>query len=106
LNQRMELKLHPFPDRTLIGKVDEIEMQPVSSLAVQLSTRAGGEVPTKPDGSDEPARASYRVRMLLDNDADCSMRIGMTGLGKVHVERQTLGYRLWRLFNETFNFRF
>jgi len=107
-NQRVELKLHEFPRRTLIGEIEEIERQSVSALPIQLSTRAGGEVPTTPtaDGSDEPTRAAYRVRMLLDNTPDMSIRIGMTGIGKIHVERQTLGYRLWLFLNETFNFGF
>ena len=107
-NQRVELKLHEFPYRTLAGEIEEIERQSVSSLAIQLSTRAGGEVPTaaKADGSEEPLRASYRVRIFLDNTSDFSIRIGMTGIGKIHVERQTLGYRLWLFVNETFNFGF
>ena len=105
-NQRIELKLHEFPDRTYVGEVDEIEQQSVSVLPIQLSTRAGGEVPTTTkDGSEEPNRVSYRVRMLLDNTPDLSLRIGMTGIGKIHVDQQTLAYRLWLLVNETFNFR-
>jgi hypothetical protein len=107
VNQRIDLKLHEFPSRTFVGKMEEIERQKISALAIQLSTRAGGEVPTtsKPDGVEEPSRASYRVRMLLDNTPELSLRVGMTGIGKVHVERQTLGSRLWRLFKETFNFK-
>ncbi|MDR0520962.1 MAG: hypothetical protein LBH00_03805 [Planctomycetaceae bacterium] len=104
--QRSELKLHEFPDKTYFGKIEEIEKQPVTSLPMQLSTRAGGEIPTssQPDGSELPNRAHYRVRMLLDND-DLSIRAGMTGIAKIHTDNQTLGYRLWTLFNETFNFR-
>jgi len=106
-NQRVELKLHEFPDMTFFGVIDEIEKQWIASLEIQLSTRAGGEVPTttKADGVEEPTRTSYRVRMLLENTPDLSLKVGMTGLGKVHVEPQTLGYRLWRFFNETFNFK-
>jgi putative peptide zinc metalloprotease protein len=105
-DQRVELKLHEFPDQIFFGQIDEIEQQPVSALTIQLSTRAGGEVPTTTkEGSEEPTRASYRVRMLLDNNPDLSVRVGMTGIGKIHVEQQTLGYRLWLLVNETFNFR-
>ena len=107
-NQRIELKLHESPHRILTGKIDEIERQSISALPIQLSTQAGGEVPTttRADGSEEPIRAAYRVRMLLENTPDLSIRIGMTGIGKIHVERQTLGYRLWLFVNETFNFGF
>ena len=104
--QQIELKLHQFPDQTFGGEIAEIERLPVSALPLQLSTRAGGEIPTTTrDGTEEPIRAAYRVRMLLDNDSDLSLRIGMTGIGKIHVEQRTLGYRLWLLVNETFNFR-
>jgi len=105
--QRMELKLHEFPDRTYEAELVEIERQSVTTLARQLTTNAGGEIPvtTKPDGSDEPTRTAYRVRMELDNTPDQSIRVGMTGIGKVHVDPQTLGYRLWLFVNETFNFR-
>ena len=106
-DQLVELKLHEFPSRTLTGTIDEIERQEVSALEIQLSTRAGGEVPTTAGTNGEvPTRAAYRVRVLLENTPDLSIRIGMTGIGKVHVERQTLGYRLWLLVNETFNFGF
>ena len=107
-NQRVELMLNEFPCRTLTGKVEEIERKPISALPIQLSTRAGGEVPTVTNmsGAEEPTRASYQVRMFLENTPDLSIQIGMTGIGKVHVERQTLGYRLWRFVNETFNFGF
>jgi putative peptide zinc metalloprotease protein len=105
--QRIELKFHQFPTRTFFGEIDEIEKQSISALDIQLSTRARGEIPTtsKPDGSEEPTRATYRVRMMLDNNPDRSIRMGMTGIGKIHVEQQTLGYRLWQLVHETFNFR-
>ena len=108
LNQRVELKLHEFPDQTFFGEVVEIEKQKVTSLEPQLSTSAGGEVPTtrsQTDGSEEPNRASYRVRMFLDNKPDLSIRVGMTGVCKIHVDPQTLGQRLWFKVNETFNFR-
>ena len=107
-NQRVELMLHEFPGRALTGQIAEVERKPISALAIQLSTRAGGEVPTvtNAEGTEEPTRASYQVRMLLESTPDLSIRIGMTGIGKIHVERQTLGYRLWRFVNETFNFGF
>jgi putative peptide zinc metalloprotease protein len=104
--QRVELKLHEFPDNIFAGKIHEIEKQAVSSLDVQLATRAGGEVPTttQRDGAEKPNSASYRVRMLLDNP-DLSIKVGMTGIAKVHVEPQTLAKRAWLFVNETFNFK-
>ncbi|MDR0705691.1 MAG: HlyD family secretion protein, partial [Planctomycetaceae bacterium] len=104
--QRVELKLHEFPGKTFEGQIHEIEKQAVASLDVQLATRAGGEVPTttQRDGAEKPNSASYRVRMLLDNP-DLSIKVGMTGVAKIHVEPQTLGKRAWLFVNETFNFK-
>ncbi|MDR0870642.1 MAG: HlyD family efflux transporter periplasmic adaptor subunit [Planctomycetaceae bacterium] len=104
--QEVTVKLNEFPDRVFTGTVSEIEKQAVQSLDVQLSTKAGGDVPTttKRDGSEEPNSASYRVRMLLDNP-DLSIRVGMTGTAKVRVEPLTLVWRVWLFINETFNFK-
>jgi putative peptide zinc metalloprotease protein len=104
--QIVELKLQEYPGKTFYGEVGEIEKQAVKSLDVQLSTRAGGEVPTttQRDGTEQPNSASYRVRVLLDNP-DLSIRVGMTGIAKVHVRPKTLAMRAWLIFNETFNFK-
>ncbi len=106
LGQKVELKLNEFPGKTFEGDIHKIERQKVTALDVQLSTRAGGEVPTttNKEGAEEPNSASYRVRMLLDNP-DLSIKVGMTGAAKVHVEPQTLGNRLWLFVNNTFNFK-
>ena len=108
LAQRVELKLHEFPDLTFYGEIVDIEKHKITALELQLSTSAGGEVPAtrrQEDGSEEPNRPSYKVRMLLDNNPDLSIRVGMTGVSKIHVAPQTLGKRLWLFVNETFNFR-
>ncbi|MDR3234163.1 MAG: hypothetical protein LBT46_10965 [Planctomycetaceae bacterium] len=104
--QIVEVKLHEFPNVIFYGEISEIEKQAVESLDVQLSTRAGGEVPTttQRDGTEKPNSASYRVRMLLDNP-DLTIKIGMTGVAKIHVQPKTLAMRAWLLFNETFNFK-
>ncbi|MDR3182501.1 MAG: biotin/lipoyl-binding protein [Planctomycetaceae bacterium] len=104
--QIVELKLHKFPARTFRGEISEIEKQAIESLDVQLSTRAGGEIPTttQRDGTEQPNSASYRVRMLLDNP-DLTVRVGMTGVAKIHVKAKTLAMRAWLIFNETFNFK-
>jgi putative peptide zinc metalloprotease protein len=108
LHQRVELKLHEFPDLIFFGTIAEIEKHKITALEPQLSTSVGGEVPTtrqQGTAAEEPNSASYRVRMVLDNNPDLSIRVGMTGASKIHVDPQTLGYRLWLTINETFNFR-
>ncbi len=104
--QRTEILLDAFPGRIFSGIIAKIEEREMNDVPTQLSTRGGGDVPTSTnaDGHERPSRASYRITVPLEND-DESIRVGMTGLAKVHVAPQTLGYRLWRLFNETFNFK-
>ncbi|MDR1289750.1 MAG: hypothetical protein LBK06_00965 [Planctomycetaceae bacterium] len=106
IDGRVEVMLHELPDRIFAGKINEIEEQAVASLDIQLSTTAGGDVPTmrQKDGSEKPLSASYRVKMLLDNN-DNLIKPGMTGTAKIHATPQTLSMRAWRLFNETFNFK-
>ncbi|MDR1485421.1 MAG: biotin/lipoyl-binding protein [Planctomycetaceae bacterium] len=103
---RVEVMLHELPDRIFVGEINEFEEQAVASIEVQLSTTAGGEVPTmrQKDGSEKPLSASYRVKMMLDNN-DNIIKPGMTGIAKIHVAPQTLAMRAWRMFNETFNFK-
>ncbi|MDR1477377.1 MAG: biotin/lipoyl-binding protein [Planctomycetaceae bacterium] len=103
---RVEVMLHELPDRIFVGEINEFEEQAITSIDVQLSTTAGGEVPTmrQKDGNEKPTSSSYRVKMLLDNHDDL-IKTGMTGVAKIHVAPQTLSMRAWRLFNETFNFK-
>ncbi|MGL4595616.1 MAG: hemolysin D [Thermoguttaceae bacterium] len=106
LGQKVELKLTEFPETVFIGEIQDMEGQALSSLEPQLSTRVGGDVPTttQRDGSERPNSPSFRVRMPLDN-SDLSVFVGMTGTAKVQVASQTLGMRLFRFCNETFNFK-
>ena len=106
VDQHVELLLSQYPGVFFEGTVYEIEEQPVDALDIQLSTRAGGEVPTMPqrNGTEKPSSASYRVLMLLDNP-DLSIKVGMTGIAKIRVEPQTLGMRIRRYISDTFNFK-
>jgi len=106
IGQHVELMLTQYPGILFEGSVHEIDGQPVDALDIQLSTKAGGEVPTMPqrDGTEKPNSASYRVRMPLDNP-DLSIKVGTTGSAKIHVAPQTLGMRVWRYINDTFNFK-
>ncbi|MDR2642718.1 MAG: biotin/lipoyl-binding protein [Planctomycetaceae bacterium] len=105
IGNRVEVMLHELSDRIFVGEINEFEEQAVASVEIQLSTTAGGEVPTmrQKDGSEKPTSASYRVKMLLDNPNNI-IKPGMTGIAKIHVAPQTLSMRAWRLFNEIFNF--
>ncbi len=114
--QSLKLKLNEFPDLVFHGTVGEIEEQTLDSVPVQLSVRAGGDVPTstQQDGTEKPDSAAFRVRFPLDDTAlddgtlengDNTIKINMTGIAKISVANQTLGQRARRLFNQTFQFK-
>ena len=107
VGQRVELVLHEFPWVRHEGVLKDIEEgQQVTSLPRQLTTNAGGEIPTQTTQDGEvPTRTVYRIRMDISNQEDLSIKVGMTGIGKVHVPPMSLGYRLWLFVAETFNFR-
>ncbi|MDR2169981.1 MAG: hypothetical protein LBP59_07560 [Planctomycetaceae bacterium] len=106
VGSKVELILESLTDRVYVGEVSELEEQAVNAIETQLSTNAGGEVPTmkQKDGTEKPTSASYRVKMLLDNP-ELLIKPGMTGIAKIHVKPQTIAMRTWRFINETFNFK-
>ncbi|MCL2622850.1 MAG: efflux RND transporter periplasmic adaptor subunit [Planctomycetaceae bacterium] len=104
--QRVELKFEELPAKTFYGEITDIEFRKMKSIPTQLSTKGKGEVPTttSKDGIEEPSSASYRVNVMLENE-DRMIKVGMTGRAKIHVAPRSLGFRLWRMIMEVFNFK-
>ena len=104
--QKVELKFEELAAETFYGEVTDIEWQNMKSIPTQLSTKGKGEVPTTTkEGIEEPSSSSYRVNVMLDNNQDRRLKVGMTGRAKIHVAPQSLGFRLWRTVSEVFNFK-
>jgi putative peptide zinc metalloprotease protein len=109
VGQRVEIKLDQLPHDRLEGKVAEIAPSELQAASHRLSTKAGGELATKTDaaGVERPQSTSYQVRVPLD-DPQALLRLGLRGRGKIHMafrDWQTIGQRVWRTVNQTFNFR-
>lgn len=104
--QKVELKLDELPGHTFQSAVDEIAMADLKVSPRQLSNKAGGELATKTDesGVERPQSVSYQARVPLE-DPDGLFRIGLRGTAKVHAGSRTLGQRLYRFVQQTFNFR-
>ncbi len=107
--QRVEIKLDGLPHDRLEGEVTEIASAQLQAASERLSTKSGGELPTKtdPSGVERAQSTSYQVRVPLD-DPEHLLRLGLRGRAKIHMafqDWQTLGQRLWRQINQTFNFR-
>jgi len=104
--QKVELKFEELPGETFRGEVTDKENRKMKTIPTQLSTKGKGEVPTtSKDGVEVPSSSSFRVNVMLDDNDDLRIKVGMTGRAKIHVAPQTIGNRLWRTVMEVFNFK-
>ena len=108
--QRVRLKLDQMPDETLEGTLDSLSDSPLQSAPKNLSTMAKGELPTKQEtesGLLRPQNTSYEAHVYLTDDRGV-LRPGLRGMAKIYMDRdqwRSTAWRLWRLLNNTFNFK-
>ncbi len=107
--QTVKVKLESLPADIFEGKIErsiDIEHQRMEAVPIQLSTKGGGAVPTttEDEGVEKPQTPSFRVRVDMDN-SQLTMRVGMTGEGKVRAKSQTIYERLKRLVMDVFHFK-
>ena len=104
--QSVELKLDAYPNRVFDGTIEELAYRQLESSPPQLSTRAGGELPTKSDatGRERPLRSCYQARVKLKQDAEL-LQPGFRGRAKIHAGKQTCAEWLTRSASELFRFR-
>jgi putative peptide zinc metalloprotease protein len=105
--QSVDLKIEGLPSTTFRSEVAEIAESELKVTPQRLSTRSGGEVPSKADphsNIERPMSTSYQVRVPLD-DADGLVRLGIRGQARIYTSWIPLGTRLWRLLANTFNFK-
>lgn len=97
--QPVELKAYAYPHLIFAGKVTELSPWKMESLEnPALSSRLGGQVPSRPDflrGQDVPLYPIFQVIIHVGNP-DRLLRPGMTGLAKVHCGPRPLASHLWR----------
>jgi putative peptide zinc metalloprotease protein len=104
---RVDLKLEGYPGTTLRSEITEIAESELKITPQRLSTKAGGEVPTKTDpktGIESPISTSYQAKAPID-DPNGIFRLGVRGQARVYTEWIPLATRLWRLVVHTFNFK-
>jgi putative peptide zinc metalloprotease protein len=114
--QTVKLLLDEMPFRKLaenpsdVGhaplQIAEISSTDLKIASKQLSTKAGGELPTKTDasGMERPMSPSYQARVPLDNDGGL-LRPGLRGTAKIRTENLSLATSAWRAVMRTINFR-
>ncbi|XZE53662.1 hemolysin D [Planctomycetaceae bacterium SH139] len=102
----VDLKFDAARNLTFYSKMGEVSESPLNAASMALSSQTGGDLQTEIDpatGQPRPRSVSYQVRVPLDVDA-IPLRIGYRGSAKIHTEPKSLGWRLWRIITQTFNF--
>jgi len=105
--QTVDVKLEGLPFKTFRGAISQIAASELKVSPLRLSTRAGGELPTKTDphtGVERPQSTSYQACVPLD-DPDGLALLGQRGQARVYTDWLPLGTRLWRLVAHTFHFK-
>jgi putative peptide zinc metalloprotease protein len=105
--QHVDIKLEGFPSVTISSTIEEIAGSTLKISPKRLSTKSGGELPTKTNqqtGAEEPMSATYQARAWIDDPAG-QYRLGLRGQARVYTAPLSLGARLWRLLIHTFNFK-
>lgn len=105
--QRVDLKIEGFPFLTIRSQIQEIAESELKISPRRLSTKAGGELPTKTHpqtGVEIPMSTSYQARAPIDDELR-HFTLGLRGQARVYTDWLSLGSRLWRLIARTFNFK-
>jgi putative peptide zinc metalloprotease protein len=105
--QQVDVKLEGFPSKTFHSEIAEIAESELKVTPQRLSTKSGGELPTKTDphtGVESPMSTSYQARVPID-DSEGLILLGIRGQARVYTAWIPLGTRLWRLVAHTFNFK-
>ena len=104
--QEVDLKLDSRRMETFHGKIVEKSQQPLDVTSTSLSSQTGGDLQTEIDpttGMVKPRNVTYQARGPIET-MDLPLRPGYRGSAKVHVDPMSLGSRLWRFAQKTFNF--
>lgn len=102
----VEIKLDEYPAEALTGRIEHIAQLDMQVIPLEVSHKTGGGVETITDesGVERTMNVTYQARVRLEKSA-VQLLPGFRGQAKIHARRQTLGQRLWRLANNTFQFR-
>jgi putative peptide zinc metalloprotease protein len=87
--------------------VERVSTEDLKESPTHLSSLHGGSLPTKmdPSGVARPLSPIFEaVVPLPSEDSHNLLRIGLVGKAKITTAPRTLGSRLWRYLQHTFNF--
>ncbi|MEQ8788535.1 MAG: HlyD family efflux transporter periplasmic adaptor subunit [Pirellulaceae bacterium] len=103
--QQVTVLLDQQPGRRFQTEIDHVAQIEMQHAPKGLSSNAGGELLTTvdADGVERPLNVTYEASAAFDVPA-AVVAVGGAGAAKVHVGYQTVGFRLWRAFCQTFEF--
>jgi len=107
VGQKATLRFYSHPLDSRQGTIAKLAESDAEAIPEELSTAAGGEVPTKPDpttGRQVPIETLYYAVVPLEN-RDGLLKPGMRGSARIKARSLTLARRVWRWFNRTFRFK-
>jgi putative peptide zinc metalloprotease protein len=104
VGQAVEMRFDELPNVTIAGRVAEIARRELSESPRHLSNKRGGELSTKTDsaGVERPLTPTYQVRVVLNEP--WTLRSGLRGTARIHVQPEPLGPRFARWVCRTFHF--
>ena len=104
-HQKVELCLNQIPGTIFHSVTERISPSELVELPRSLSGKHGGSIVAESDSEGRliPVSTKYQVSVPLANP-ERSILPGSTGRAKVRVGSRTIGQRIMRLLNETFQF--
>ncbi len=110
VGQSVDMKLDSRRLETFFGSITEKSQEPLRMTSTSMSSQTGSDLQTEIDpatGQVKPRSVTYQARVPLEiEESDLPMRPGYRGSAKIHVDKKSLGQRLWRVIAQTFNFEF
>ena len=105
IEQEVELMLDQSQGQVLTSVISKRGTDEVLYAPPALSNKAGGQLATETDatGREKLLVTSYAASAPLP-DLHGTFRLGLRGTAKIHVGNRSLGQRLLRYINQTFNF--
>jgi len=103
---RVDLKFDAGRTLTFQGTLTEVGRTPIQNVSMGLASQSGGDMSTEIDpvtGEVVPRSATFPAHVSLEG-IDFPAAIGYRGSAKIHTGPKSLGWRLWRLIVQTFNF--
>jgi putative peptide zinc metalloprotease protein len=110
VGQEVEIMMAQSANVVYVSKLERVSSKDTKVSPRHLSSQNSGELPTQisATGVPEPLNTVYDALVPLDkpleSDPHRLLRVGLVGRAKIHTDPRTIGARVWRYLERTFNF--